>query len=90
MSEIKVSASWYHSEKILPYYLKVDFFDPGYDESRWANSAFSLLFNLRSGKLMQMEVIIVRDNGRSIQNVPVDITVRCSSKELRGFASDSR
>jgi hypothetical protein len=86
MSEIKASASWYHDEKDIPHYLNVEFFDPGYDKSRWANPGFSLLFNLRTGRLMQMEVMIVRENGKGIQNVPVDIAGRCKPEELKSFA----
>ncbi|MEW6667361.1 MAG: hypothetical protein AB1512_19325 [Thermodesulfobacteriota bacterium] len=90
LSEIRASASWYHDEKIVPYYLHLVFYDPGYDKSRWANSGFSLTFNLHTGKLMKMQVIIVRDNGKSMQSVPVDIAARCNSEELRGLVSDTR
>ena len=90
MSDIKASASWYHSEEILPYYLQVIFYDPGYDKLRSANPGFSMLFNLHTGRLMQMEVIIVRNNGKSIQNVPVDFAGRCKSEELRSFVDDTR
>jgi len=90
ITEVKASASWYHDEKILPYYLKINFFDPGYNQSRWANAGFSLLINLRTSKLMQMEVIIVRDDGKSIQNIPIDVAAQCNSEELGGFASDAR
>jgi len=88
MGEIRASASWYHEEEILPYYLNVDFFDPGYKKFRYANSGFSLLFNLHTAKLMQMEIIIVRDNGETIQRVPVDLGAGCSMIEFKGFSSD--
>jgi hypothetical protein len=61
-----------------------------YNKSRCENPGFSLLFNLRTSKLMQMEVIIVRDNGKSIQYVPVDFASRCNSGELKDFASNAR
>jgi hypothetical protein len=51
-----------------------------YNKSRCENPGFSLLFNLRTSKLMQMEVIIV----------PVDFASRCNSGELKDFASNAR
>lgn len=85
MNDVRVLASWYHDEAIVPYYLNVVFFDPGYVESRWPNPGYSLLFNLRTGKLLSMEVLVIRDNGRGIQHVPVNLDARCSAEELREF-----
>ena len=89
MSQIRASASWYHDEWLLPYYLKFYFVDPGYDESRWPpdQGYYSLLFNLRTGKLMQMEVRIVRDGGKFSQFVPVDLAQLCKGELLKGFIS---
>ena len=87
MSQIVATASWYHEEGLLPYYLKFYFFDPGYDESRFYNQGYSLLFNLRTGELMEIEVNIVRDSGRSMQSVPVDLAQRCTGEVLKGFSS---
>jgi hypothetical protein len=88
MSQIFASASWYHDEGHLPYYLKFYFVDPGYDESRWPDQGYySLLFNLRTGKLMEIEVQIVRDAGRSLQYVPVDLAKLCKGEVLKGFSS---
>ena len=89
MSQIGASASWYHDEGLLPNYLKVYFFDPGYDESRWPpdQGYYSVLFNLRTGKLMKMEVNIVRDSGRFFQYVPVDLAQLCNGEVLKGFSS---
>ena len=85
LQHVKASASWYHEEKSLPYYLSVTFFDPGYRPKSGFNSGYSLLFNLRTARLMQMEVLIVRDKGKTMQSVPVDLGARCSVKELEGF-----
>jgi hypothetical protein len=86
ISEVRASGSWYHEETLLPYYLNIEFFDPGYSEKNWANAGFSLLFNLRTGKLMEMEVLVVRYGGRGIQQIPVDLAERCSPIELRMFS----
>ena len=87
MSEILAKASWYHNESLLPYYLNVIFFDPGYDESRFYNQGFSLLFNLRTGKLMRIEVDIVRNSGITMQHVPVDLAERCTDEVIKRFSS---
>lgn len=89
ISQIFATASWYHDEGLLPYYLKFDFVDPGYDESRWPPNQgyYSLLFNLRTAKLMRIEVNIVRDSGRSMQSVPVDLAQLCNGEVLKGFSS---
>ena len=89
MSQIRASASWYHDEWLLPYYLKFYFVDPGYDESRWPpdQGYYSLLFNLRTGKLMKMEVQIVRDAGKFSQYVPVDLAQLCNGEVLKDFSS---
>ena len=85
IQDVQASASWYHDEKSLPYYLSVQFFDPGYDRKASFNPGYSLLFNLRTARLMQMEVLIVRDKGKAMQSVPVDLAARCSPQELEKF-----
>src|SRR5262249_16210920 len=92
MSEIGATASWYHDESLLPYYLNLYFFDPGYDEeSRLASQGyspgFSLLLNLRTGKLMRVEVNTVFNSGRSMQHVPVDLAKLCDGETIKGFSS---
>ena len=86
MSQIRASASWYHDEAILPYYLHFDFFDPGYNDSRWANSGYTLLFNLRNGRLIRMEVLVILDDGKGLQNIPVDVSDLCGAETLKSFA----
>ena len=85
IQDVHASASWYHDEKLLPYYLSLKFYDPGYDRKASFNSGYSLLFNLRTARLMQMEVLIVRDKGMAMQSVPVDLAARCSPQELETF-----
>lgn len=85
MKEIRISASWYHDKSSFPFYLQVELYDPGYDVKQWANPSYTLLFNLRTGKLMQMEVNIVRHNGKTLQHIPIDLANRCGLKELNTF-----
>jgi hypothetical protein len=52
-AEIRVTGSWYHDEKnSLPYYLDIQFFEPGYDPKRSYNSSHTFLFNLHNAKLI--------------------------------------
>jgi hypothetical protein len=87
MNDIRASASWYHDESIVPYYLNLEFFDPGYNASAWANAGHSLLFDLHTGKLLQMQALIVQ--GKSLQHGAVDLAARCPPAELEGILSDS-
>ena len=89
IDEVRAMGSWYHNEAHLPYYLSVTFFDPGYSVKEWANSGFTLLFNLRTGKVIKMEAQIVRDEGRSIQDLPVDLTSRCTPAVLAAITDMS-
>lgn len=84
--KIQATASWYHEESVMPFYLNVKFFDPEYENSRLMNSGYSLFFNLRTGKLMSMEVLILRDGGKIIQNVPVDLRALCTVQEYSDFS----
>ena len=36
---------------------------------------------------MKMGVQIVRDSGRSMQSVPMDLAQLCNGEELKGFSS---
>lgn len=89
MGEVKATGSWYHDEALLPYYLNLTFLDPGSSVKKWANSGFKLLFNLRTGKVIKMEVQIVRDEGRTIQDLPVDLTSRCTPAALADITEPS-
>jgi hypothetical protein len=85
IQDVHASASWYHDEKLLPYYLSLKFFDPGYDQRASFNPGYALLFNLRTARLMQMEVHVVHNKGQTMQSVPVDLEARCSPQELERF-----
>jgi hypothetical protein len=89
MAEVKATGSWYHNEARLPYYLNLTFFDPGYSDKNWANSGYTLLFNLRTGKLIKMEAQIVRDEGRTLQDSPVNLASRCTPAALEAILDAS-
>lgn len=85
IDDIKASASWYHDETALPYYLNVEFLDPGYNAKASSNPGYSLLFNLRTSRLMEMKVLIVLDQGKRHRVLPLDIAAMCSPSELQKF-----
>jgi len=85
---IKVSASWYHQEIALPYYLQIVFFDPEFDQSQRFNPGYTLLFNLHTGKLMKMEANVVRQSGKGLQMIPVDVASLCRHNESRNFLAN--
>ena len=90
MFSVRALASWYHEEKVLPYYLSVQLTDPGHNKESSYNSGYSLLFNLRTARLIKMEVQIASDGGNAVQFVPVDLSERCSPQELKGFKDAPR
>jgi hypothetical protein len=87
LADVQASASWEHDEAILPPYLSLRFLDPGQDAKATATSAFTLLFDLRSAKLIEMQVEIVRTaHQRTVtQIVPVDLQARCGDAETATF-----
>ena len=77
LRDVVASGSWYHDESVLPYYVSIMFLDPGHPPTSRAKPGYALLFNLRTSKLIEMNVHIARDHGRSVQHVPVDLASRC-------------
>jgi hypothetical protein len=90
LQDIQVLASWYHDQTILPYYVNVKFFDEGYDTKKPFNSGFSIVFNLRTARLIQMQALMVRDQGNSVQPVPIDLASRCSPSEFQKLKDTPR
>lgn len=87
MKEVQVTGSWYHDESILPYYLNLSFFEPGYSANRWANPGVELLINLRTGQLIEVKALVDGDKGRALRHVAVDLSSRCSPEVLAGLKS---
>ena len=87
MDDVELSASWYHDETTLPYYINLSLYDPNLDPSATQYPGYTLLFNLRTGKLMSMTLTRVVSKTVT-QDVPVNVGVRCTPEELRGFMDD--
>ncbi|MBB4727666.1 hypothetical protein [Xanthomonas arboricola] len=50
-SSIRLSGSWYHEERIVPFYINVEFPDPGQEQEKYPRSGQTFLFNLRTPSL---------------------------------------
>jgi hypothetical protein len=85
LEDVRAYASWYHEEKERPYYLNVEFLDPGYKPASPHNPGYSLLFNLRTARLIQMTVLVSRENDKALQLLPLDLAAMCSKVELDAF-----
>jgi hypothetical protein len=59
-----------------------------HEESRW-KPGFSMLFNLRTAKLIRMEIQVLRENGNAVQFVPVDVRGLCPEEEVRRLMDGS-
>jgi hypothetical protein len=64
--------------------------DLGYNPKVWANSGFSPLFDLRTGKLMRMEVVVVKNKEKRTQALPVDLADGCPKKDTDSFLEVAR
>jgi hypothetical protein len=78
VAEIRVTGSWYHDEKkSLPYYLGIQFFDPGYDPKRNCNSSHEFLFNLHNAKLIHARTFEANQSGNGGQSRALELPADC-------------
>ncbi|MGA4321773.1 hypothetical protein [Ectopseudomonas hydrolytica] len=84
-SDISLSASWYHEASSLPHYINVNFYDPGYNPKKWANSGYSILFNLANAKIIDMAYSQVSPDESSSQLHPVNLSCLCQNQEIANF-----
>jgi hypothetical protein len=85
LKDVKVFASLRPEQTAVPPYMTVEFFDPNYKPKALFNPGYSLLFNLRTARLIEMEVLIVRERGKVLQHLPLDLASMCSPAELATF-----
>jgi hypothetical protein len=85
LGHVSVSASWYHDLALLPPYLSLIFYKPGYAEEKWANSGIVMMFDLNSGKILSVRRQIVGDGGNSMRGGELDLA-RCSADELKALS----
>ena len=84
---VVASASWYHDEKLLPYYMQIEFLEPGFDKLRPDNPGIVMLLNLRTGMVMEIRRIVITKPGQSWEGRLIDIEKLCSPRELKEFYS---
>ncbi|WP_243317291.1 hypothetical protein [Geothrix paludis] len=79
------SASWYHDEKLLPYYMRIEFLEPGFDSTRPDNPGIAMFLNLRTGMLMEIRSIVITKPGKSWEERVINLESLCSPDELKEF-----
>jgi hypothetical protein len=81
-ADVLVTGSWYHDEKAsLPYYLDVQFIDPGYDPKRNYNAGHEFLFNLHNAKLIDATVLEATKSGDGGRRTALKLPPGCSLSE---------
>jgi hypothetical protein len=77
LSDVKVTGSWYHEESTLPYYINIEFNEPGYITDQAYKSNLSILFNLRTTEIIKIERFVADRSGDGGQYLTVDLPVTC-------------
>ena len=78
MADILVTASWYHDEgRGLPFYLNIEFRDPGADPSRSLHSSHEFLFNLHNAELIDAKRVEAEQSGNAAQFRPLKLPAGC-------------
>ena len=82
---LQASASWYHDEIRLPFYMRIDFLEPGFNKQRIDNSGMTFLVNLRTGKVMRIGKVVITKPGQSWEERFINPEQLCSPEELKEF-----
>jgi hypothetical protein len=77
VSDILVTGSWYHEQSTLPYYINVEFNEPGYISSRPFNSSFNILFNLRTTDIIEIKRFVADRSGNGGRYLTVNLPASC-------------
>jgi hypothetical protein len=80
-AEITVHASWYHDRSILPPYIVINIVHSM--QKRGLFSGYSLVFNLETGELIQLERTSATDTGQ--QNEELQVAAFCSRREAENM-----
>ena len=85
INQIQVSAYCDSNADSSKCNLQVYFKDPSYKPARNDGPGtpdYLLVFNLNTGKLREMFFMAVRDHGRSIRPIPINLKMWCSPSEI--------
>lgn len=77
--DIRVTASWYHDQARLPYYINIEFYDPDRKPERFVNPSSQFLFNLHDAKLIKVHRLEANwfDDGGSFKEV--EFSAKCKA-----------
>ncbi|GEM_PF-3714505 len=81
LSDVFVTGSWYHNEAIVPYYVSVKFYEPGYVRGRTFNSSFNIVFNLHTAQVLSVQRFIADPSGNGGQYKNVALPKGCTMSE---------
>jgi hypothetical protein len=76
-SDLFVVGSWYHQESVLPYYVSVQFLDPGHDKNRSYNSSTNILFNLHNGTIIHVKRFVANRSGSGGKYTELELPEGC-------------
>jgi len=84
LKDVLVTGSWYHDEEGgLPYYVKIQFFEPGYDRKKSLNSNLKFVFNLHDAKLIYAKAFEVDSSGNGGQFKDIALPANCRLESTR-------
>ncbi|MBD2458757.1 hypothetical protein H6G80_32435 [Nostoc sp. FACHB-87] len=76
--DIRLTGSWYHDESILPYYINIEFYDPGRNPNLH-NSSYQILYNLHNAKIIKLTRFKANLLGNGVQSTDIVLPVNCKS-----------
>ncbi|KAF1708886.1 hypothetical protein CSC70_12355 [Pseudoxanthomonas kalamensis DSM 18571] len=80
-SDVQITGSWHHDESSLPYYIYIQFRDPGYTQDKSFNSSVNMLFNLRTAELMEFKRFEASRSGKSGRSFDIKLPENCKIQE---------
>ncbi|NHZ63661.1 hypothetical protein [Massilia genomosp. 1] len=81
MAQVSASASWYHDESVLPYYLSLRFAAPAAMTVK-PGTHVGILVNLRTAKIININKVITGPAEGEQRSVGMGLLQRCSAQEL--------
>ncbi|MDQ1834793.1 hypothetical protein [Massilia scottii] len=83
MAHLSATASWYHDENgSLPYYLGIKFAAPKANAERQIEEHVSMLFNLRTARLISIDKVMADPRAGSEHSSRLQLEQRCSPLQL--------
>lgn len=83
LSDVSVSGSWYHDEAQLPYYVQVEFNDPGQLLAGPYRSNLGILFNLRTAQVIEVSRFVADPAGKGGRLKDAGLPAGCMGNDMR-------